>query len=284
MTKEKKQLATGKEALAIIKTKLESHASFMLEGLPLYMRNKATVDRLNRLALTGVMRQPKLFECSPTSIVKCVMDASALGLDCSGLLGRAYLVPFRNRKSGKYEAQLIVGYKGHIELAIRSGKVKDIRANLVYADDIFEYEDGLEVKLRHVKNLDSSEKDADIVAAYAIAVLEKDIQHAKVVSRKKLLEIMNRTKSRDSNGNIVGPWITDFGPMCLKTAVRQLSNYISMSIEQEMASSLDASEQDYIDADFELPELEQKTGVDAVKEDLGIDEPPADVETVTDKE
>jgi recombination protein RecT len=160
-------MAKEKDQLATIKTALESRAEIMKGLLPAHMRNDVMVNRMNRLALTGIMRSPKLFECTPVSIVKGVMDAAALGLDCSGLLGSAYLVPYRNKKTGKYEAQLIPGYRGFIDLAYRRGKVKGINAAVVYGGDDFQFQFGLNPRLDHIPSLAIPRSDDNIIAAYA---------------------------------------------------------------------------------------------------------------------
>src|ERR1700690_3025545 len=72
-------------------------------------------DRLCRIALTTIRQTPKLLDCDPLSLIKCVVQCAAIGLEPDPLLGRAYLVPFGR------ECQLLIGYRGMIDLARRSG-------------------------------------------------------------------------------------------------------------------------------------------------------------------
>jgi recombination protein RecT len=103
-----------------------------------------TPDRLLRIALTEVRRQPKLAECSQASLLSAVFSCAQLGLEPGGALGHAYLVPY-----GK-EVQFILGYRGMIDLARRSGLIDSITAHAVYEGDRFECEFGLAENLVHV--------------------------------------------------------------------------------------------------------------------------------------
>ena len=105
-------------------------------ALPQHM----TADRMTRIAITAVQKQPKLLECTALSIVGCVIEASQLGLYPDGILGDAYLVPFWNGKTRQLEAQLQPGYRGLINLARRSGQVPAIYSEPVYACDKFAVE------------------------------------------------------------------------------------------------------------------------------------------------
>lgn len=265
-----------KTQLATIKAALESRADQIKSMLPRHL----TPDRVIRLALTGCMRQPKLLECTTVSIVKGVMDASALGLDCSGLLGSGYLVPYRNNKTGQYEAQFIPGYRGLVDLAYRGGRVKGIDAHVVYANDKFKCSFGLAPVLEHEPDWTGSRDDKDIVAAYAIAFLEGGVTHSEVMTRTEIDAIRKRSKAKDS-----GPWVTDYAEMAKKTVVRRLCKGLPLSTELESALALDAQNDGVIDVDFEIPEVkDEKKGVAAVKERLNqetgelTEEPPDDID------
>lgn len=183
-------------------------------------------ERLIRIALVTINRTPKLAECTPLSLLNAFMQAAQLGLDCGGHLGQSYLVPYGR------EATLIVGYRGMIDLARRGGKVKAIRSRVVRLGDEFEYEDGLEMKLRHRPLAPSS---APITHIWAVADFVDGGAQPEVMTIQEVEEI--RKRSRASNA---GPWVTDFAEMAKKTVVRRLCKYLPLS--PDMVEAIDQSD------------------------------------------
>lgn len=114
--------------------------------------NNISPDRLYQMCVSAINKTPKLAECSPQSVLSCFMTCSALGLEPSNVdgLGRAYVLPFYNKKSGGMEATFIMGYRGMIDLARRSGQLVDISARAVHQGDEFSYSYGLDEELHHV--------------------------------------------------------------------------------------------------------------------------------------
>ena len=114
--------------------------------------NNMSPDRLYQMCVSAINKTPKLAECSPQSVLSCFMTCSALGLEPSNVdgLGRAYVLPFRNKKTGGMEATFIMGYRGMIDLARRSGQLVDISARAVHKGDEFSYSYGLNEDLHHV--------------------------------------------------------------------------------------------------------------------------------------
>src|SRR4051812_48642141 len=104
-------------------------------------------DRLVRLAVGALRTTRHLGECSLPSFASSIMACSVLGLEPNTPLGHAYLIPFKNK--GVYECQLIIGYKGLIELMNRSGIVSSVRSIPVFEGDEFEYELGLHSDIKH---------------------------------------------------------------------------------------------------------------------------------------
>jgi recombination protein RecT len=189
-------------------------------------------DRFIAVALQAITRSPRLLQCTPASIIKALRDAAELGLEPSGLMGSAYLVPYRNRKSNTYEAQLIAGYRGLIDLARRSGEVKTIEAHVVRERDEFVFEFGTTAYLRHVPYLnvgDLDENDQPIdagnfVAAYAFARLTSGEVQFEVMDVPQIEQIRRRSKAADD-----GPWVTDWAEMARKTPTRRLLKYLPLS-------------------------------------------------------
>jgi recombination protein RecT len=186
-----------------------------------------TPERILRITLACVSRTPLLLECTPQSILQAVMVAAQLGLDpTGGVLGEAYLVPYKNKKNNnRREAQLIPGYQGLISLARRSGQVQVVSSYPVFRNDVFDYELGITPKITHKPTLD--EDTGDLIAVYAVAHLtDCPIAQVEVMSRSQLDRIRMRSKSPDE-----GPWATDPIEMCRKTGVRRLSKYLPKSPE-----------------------------------------------------
>lgn len=90
-----------------------------------------TPERFTRIALTALTQTPKLQDCSPSSFMGALLTAAQLGLEPNTPLGQAYLIPYGSR------CQFQIGYKGMMDLAHRSGEVKNIDAHIVYANDEF---------------------------------------------------------------------------------------------------------------------------------------------------
>lgn len=202
----------------------------MMQQIKTALPRHMTPERMIRVALTALQRNPALLECDQRSICGAIVEASELGLEPNGVMGHAYLVPFRNNKvkPTRTEAQLMVGYKGLIDLARRSGKVTVINAEVVYARDEYKVIKGLHPDLIHVP-YDEDDERGEIVAAYATAKIEgSDEPQFEALTLKDINAL--RARSRASKN---GPWVTDYAWMCKKSAIRQLCKLLPCSIEEE---------------------------------------------------
>lgn len=211
-------------------TLLQKQRSAIEAALPRHM----TADRMLRIVLTEIRKNPTLSECDPTSFLGAVVQSAQLGLEPGSALGHAYLVPFNNRQTGRKEVQLIVGYRGFLDLARRSGQIISFSAHAVHDGDEFEFTLGLSETLRHIPNRDSVSKERRMTAVYAIAKLKDGGHQLEVMSRDEIEGIRRRSKSKDS-----GPWTTDFEEMAKKTVIRRLFKYLPVSIEIQRAVGLD---------------------------------------------
>lgn len=172
-----------------------------------------TAERFSRVAITALTRTPKLQDCTPASLMKCLLDLSAMGLEPDGR--RAHLIPYGT------EATLIIDYKGLIELIRRSGDVVSIRAETVCERDDFSWSNG---EVTHSVNW--REDRGEIQAVYAVAVMKSGEKQTAVMTTKEVEAI--RSRSRSGNN---GPWKTDWAEMAKKTAVRRLSKMLPISSE-----------------------------------------------------
>jgi recombination protein RecT len=231
MEPKKTQLIPVNQKADNIRTMLEKAKPQIALALPRHL----SADRMLRISMTSIRRTPQLLSCNPQSLLGAIMQASQLGLEPDGVLGHAYLIPFKD------EVQLIVGYKGLIDLARRSGQLSTIYARVVCAKDQFEYAYGLTERLEHIP---SSENDpGDIVAAYAVAKLKDGALQFECMTRREIDAIRERSRAKDS-----GPWVTDFPEMAKKTVLRRLCKMLPASVELARAVALDER------ADLGLPQ------------------------------
>lgn len=203
---------------------LQSLKPEMMKCIPKHL----SVDRMCRLAMTEFRKTPLLMECDPMSFISSVMLATQLGLEI-GVLGMAYLVPFNNRKTGKVECQFMPGYQGFIELAYRSGKVSKISAEIVYENEYFEYERGVNERIIHKPLLRDKGK---MTAVYAIAKLTNGEHIFWPMSKEDIDEVKSKAKSQ----NI---WVSDYEAMARKTAIRRLFKFLPKSAEMQTAMVVD---------------------------------------------
>jgi len=207
-----------------LKELLEQYSGNIQAALPQHMRP----ERVIQVARLAVSQTPELQACDPITVVGAVVEASRYGLEVGGFAGHAYLIPRWNSKSQRKECTLQIGYKGLIELAMRSGRVQGISADVVYENDpVFEYEDGTTPILRHVKAL----KDrGEPIAAWAAARIKDGEALFKVVS----LDEINDARARGGDRKF-SPWTTDWDAMSRKTAIRRLATFLPMSAELQDA-------------------------------------------------
>jgi len=199
----------------------------MALALPKHM----TSDRLARIALTEIRKVPTLAKCDQTSFLGAIMQCAQLGLEPGGALGHAYLLPFENRKKGITEVQFIVGYRGMIDLARRSGQIVSLTARTVHENDEFSYQYGLNEDLKHVPA--TGDRGA-LLYVYAVAKLKDGGVQFEVMSRSDVDKVRAQSKA----GNY-GPWQTHYDEMAKKTVIRRLFKYLPVSIELATAVTMD---------------------------------------------
>lgn len=220
----------GEGKPATVSDQIQDYLTRNRDKLAQALPRHVTPERMSRIALTTIRMNPKLLECSVPSLLGAIMQAATLGLE-PGLLGHAYFVPFNNKKkdaNGKEtwvkEVTFIAGYKGLLDLARRSGEIKTIQAQAVHANDLFEYECGLNPVLRHVPKLIGDRGPA--VGFYAYALTKDDGTYFEFMTLEDVQKIQARSKAKD-----YGPWKTDFGQMARKTVLRRLCNYLPLKVE-----------------------------------------------------
>lgn len=207
-----------------------------------------TPDKLIKIAIAAAQRNPTLLQCNPASIVRSVMQGAELGLVPGSALNHAYLVPFKNGNT--WDAQLIISAQGLTELMYRSGLVAFVTAEVVYQGDIFEYELGLDPKLRHVPTDETIDPEL-ITHAYMVVGLKDGSRVFRVMTRKGIDRIKERSPSARQG---FSPWKSDYAEMARKTVIKNGSKYVPKSIEVARAIALDTAQEtgDWSGIDFDL--------------------------------
>lgn len=217
------QLATATKENAVAKSDPQKRTVLDLinqqkKAIEVALPSHLDTERFTRTVLTEVRRNPALLKCDPMSLLGAVMLSAQLGLEL-GPLGHAYLVPFKN------EVTFIIGYKGMVDLARRSGQVSSIQAFPVYEGDEFSYTYGLNPDIHHVPAEGSERK---LTHVYAIAKYKDGGFNFVVLTRDEVDSYMNRSPSANAQSS---PWKTDYEAMALKTAIRRLFRWLPVTPE-----------------------------------------------------
>lgn len=225
-------------------------------------------EQMVRAALLAMNRNPAIASCNKASIWQSVLDASSLGLDCSGLLGSGYLVPYGTT------CTFIAGYRGLIDLARRSGEIKSIHAVLVRNGDHFEEVQGTGPNrgIVHKRSSEPDMSDNAIIAAYAVATLHDGTEEWEVMYRREIDAIRDKARARG------GPWKDHYGEMARKTVIRRLIKTLPLSVEKArtLAEAMDRDDtRMYGVAQSattpEMPEIEPASTADALADELGAE-------------
>lgn len=216
--------------------------------------------RLMRLALTEIQRNRNLQQCTPQSLIGSIIQCLQLGLEPDGLLGQAYIIPF------KKTAQLIIGYKGMLRLINDTGKVKPVRARLVYKADEFEIEYGLNERIVHKP---AFKKDDKVIGAYCIAELKDGGFIMDYMTRDEIEHVRNSGMSGNSDA-----WKKHWNEMARKCPIRRAFKYMPLSKRLTRAIALDET----VDAN-----IDQRNDLHLASSDDIEQLPPIEVETEVDK-
>lgn len=215
-----------------------------------------------RVALTAVQRNPELLECDRVTLLGAIFQAAQLGLVPDGVLGQAYLVPFRNSKKNRKEVQFIPGYRGLIALARRSGELSTIDAEVVHEKDTFRFSRGTNPTIEH-QPYNGADDPGAITHVWAMAKL-KDGGYQIVVMTKREVEKIKKRAAGVRSGRET-PWDTHPEWMFKKTALKQLCKLLPASVQSDRAMELDNRAEIGLPQDLGIiadPENESVTAVD----------------------
>lgn len=204
---------------------------------------------------SAVSSNPDLQTCDAATIVSAGLLGEGLNLSPSPQLGQYYLVPFNDRKNGRKVAQFQLGYKGYIQLAIRSGQYRKLNVLPIKQGELISFDPlDEEITVQLIED-ERTREEAPTIGYYAMFEYTNGFRKAIYWSREK----MNSHAERYSAGYKAHKgytfWEKDFDAMACKTMLRQLiSKWGIMSIDMQKAIESDAGvirssgEVDYIDA------------------------------------
>ena len=240
------------------------------DALPARLREKMDLKQ----AVVTIMRasdaNPQILNADPKSIMFALLDAATLGLELSGPLHQAALVPYGN------QLQMQIEYPGLIELMYRSGKVQSVKVGVVYSNDKWAFNRaGIEPPIHEAQDWGDR---GDPLGVYAIVYLKDGGFTAEVMSKQQVEE--HRDKFAMKNGKLSPAWKGSFWAMAQKTALRMVSKWVPKSKELAEAIQYDdaqtAGEQVHVALDLQPdppPESQEPaTRMEQVKKKLAGDD------------
>lgn len=259
--------------LTTLRDLLNRMAPQLGQALPATLR--LDPQRFIRLLLTTVHRAPHLQACTARSILEAAMEAAALGLAIEPALGHAYLIPYKG------QAKLLIGYRGLIALAHRSGKVSAVWAGVVYPRDKWHRTEGTDPTIVHEPQPPKKVKqeggriaivEEEAIAYYACVKLLDGTVKSDWMWREDVEKV--RLRSPTVQQGRPTPWDTDYDEMGKKTVIRRLCKTADLSPELTRAAVADEQRELGIDvegvtlADYELPPDVAAAATDARREQL----------------
>ena len=224
-------------------------------GFTAYLTADAVKEQINKVVgskngtrfissiVSAVNNNTMLQECTNSSILSGALLGESLNLSPSPQLGQYYLVPFKDKNKGTTLAQFVLGYKGYLQLAIRSGQYKKINVLSIKEGELVRYDPlNEEIEVNLIEDEEEREK-APTVGYYAMFEYTNGFKKAMYWSRAKMeahaLKYSAGYAADKRKGNQYTFWSKDFDGMAYKTMLRQLiSKWGIMSID--LVTAIDA--------------------------------------------
>jgi len=218
---------------------IQNALSSAIKQIKSVIANGITPEKMARVVVNELSGNKKLRDIASknqTSLIRSVIQSSQLGLEIGGHLGHSYLVPYGD------EVTLIVGYRGLLALARRSGQISSICAEVVYEKDEFDLSLGLNPSVCHKPFLkgDRGQK----ILAYMVAKFKDGGSHFEWMTIDEVYKIRDNSKAYSyakSKGIFDTPWISNEDEMIRKTVLRRGWKYLPMSIEMQNAFTIDTA-------------------------------------------
>ena len=235
-----------------------------------YLTSDAVKNQINKVVggkngerfisslMSAVQTNPTLQKCTNASLVNAALLGYTLNLSPSPQLGYFYMVPYNNH--GTMEAQFQIGYRGLLQLAMRSGQYRKINAVPIKEGEFVSYnplDESIEVNI--IQDPEKREQ-APTIGYYAMFEYSNGFRKEMYWSKGQ----MEAHARRYSKSYGSGPWKTDFDKMAIKTMLRQLlGHYGIMSIDMEAGCLSDQAVIDYRDGQL-IPKYVDNTPEGAI--------------------
>ena len=221
--------------------------------------------------ISAVSTNPALQECDGASIVSAALLGESLQLSPSPQLGHYYMVPFNNKEKGKV-ATFQLGYKGYIQLAIRSGQYKKINVLDIKEGELINYNPLYEELEVNIIEDELERENAKTIGYYAMFELVNGFRKAIYWSKEKMeTHAMKYSQGYKAKKGYTF-WEKDFDGMAFKTMLRQLiSKWGIMSIELQSAYENDMTFKEDLDTQ---PKYFDTDPIEAVVEETIVDDVP----------
>ena len=221
------------------------------------LRDEKRASRFVSAITSAVATNPALQECEPSTILSGALLGESLGLSPSPQLGQYYLVPYDDRKAGRKVAQFQLGYKGYVQLALRSGYYKRLNVFAVKEGELKRWNPVTEeLEIAMIPDEDLREKTAT-VGYCATFQYTNGFTKTLYWSRSKMeAHALRYSKGYAAKKNY-SFWEKDFDAMAFKTMLRQLiSKWGIMSIELQNAFEQDEIvNDDYMEPEPAAPQI-----------------------------
>lgn len=263
-----------------VQNSLQRSRGNQILGISAYLTADAVKNQINQVVggkdgqrfisaiVSAVNTNPALQECTNQSILSGALLGESLKLSPSPQLGQYYLVPFNDKNKGKV-AQFQLGYKGYIQLAIRSGQYKKLNVLAIKEGELIRFDPlNEEIEVRLIEDEEEREQ-ANTIGYYAMFEYTNGFRKAIYWSKRKMeAHALKYSKGYQAKKGYTF-WEKDFDGMAYKTMLRQLiSKWGIMSID--MASAIDSDmavinedgTKDYVDNDatvFDMKPAQEAT-------------------------
>jgi len=225
-----------------------------------FLGSKEASLRFMSSVMHTITINPKLLECTQESLLGAFMECAAIGLFPSNYSGDCYIVPYKDYRSGKTNAQFQLGYRGVKTLAMRNG-VKRIGAQVVYKNDLYKEVLGTEPRIVHEPLIEGDR--GEYYRVYAWAELEDGDYIFEAMRKEDVMKIAEMSQSYKADvkyNSKKSLWQPENDPMLWmprKTAIKQLGKLLPTSPEMDRAIKLDniMERGGYIEGEGEIVEI-----------------------------
>lgn len=233
---QKSKLPAKQAGISTVKEYFNTNKNAIMEAAPEHLNTK----RMLSVALSAIRTTPKLRECTTESLFGSILACAQLGLEPNTPNGHAYLVPFKNNKANRMDVQVIIGYRGMLDMARRSGNIESISAHAVYEQDEFSYEYGLN---EHCKHIPAEGDRGEITHFYCTARYVGGGHNFLVMTRHEVEQVRDQSQNwkqaKRYNKEKFSPWYQHFAAMGEKTVMRRLYKWLPTSVEMQVAARLE---------------------------------------------